>query len=449
MSDDFSEDISEPARDGSEGSGVRLEDFRAYMPARAFIFMPCREPWPAASVDDRIAPIPVLGKNGKPKRRNGKIVTIRASKWLAQNQCVEQMTWAPGLPLLICDQLFVDGGWIERAGVTVLNLYRAPRIKLGESGKADPWLRHVQLIYPEDAKHIISWLAHRRQRPGEKINHALVLGGAQGIGKDTLLEPVKRAVGPWNFREIAPAHLFSNFNGFAKAVVLRVSEARDLGEVNRFAFYDHTKRYVATPPGEIRVNEKHLREYDIVNCSGFIITTNHKTDGIYLPPDDRRHYVAWSNLRKEDFNPEYWNTLWGWYHSGGFEDVAAYLAELDLTDFDPKAPPPQTTAFWEIVDVNRAPEDAELADVIDAMGNPDALTIKQLIANATGEAAEWLMDRRNRKAFRHRLERCGYVAVHNEAAKDGYWRIEGSRQPVYAKSTLSSTQRLAAAEKIR
>jgi hypothetical protein len=42
------------------------------------------------------------------------------------------------------------------------------------------------------------------QRPQEKINHALVLGGAQGIGKDTLLEPVKRAVGPWNFEGVSP-----------------------------------------------------------------------------------------------------------------------------------------------------------------------------------------------------------------------------------------------------
>jgi len=33
-----------------------------------------------------------------------------------------------------------------------------------------------------------------------------------------------------------------------------------------------------------------------------IITTNHKTDGIYLPADDRRHMVAWSNLTKDDFH---------------------------------------------------------------------------------------------------------------------------------------------------
>ena len=34
-----------------------------------------------------------------------------------------------------------------------------------------------------------------------KVNHALVLGGEPGIGKDTLIEPVKGAVGPWNSRK--------------------------------------------------------------------------------------------------------------------------------------------------------------------------------------------------------------------------------------------------------
>ena len=36
------------------------------------------------------------------------------------------------------------------------------------------------------------------------------------------------------------------------------------------------------------------KEYNVLNLSGVIITTNHKTDGIYLPADDRRHFVAWS-----------------------------------------------------------------------------------------------------------------------------------------------------------
>ena len=445
--EDFTEEITEPC---PEGSGVTIDDFVAFMPSHVYIFTPCREPWTVTSVNARLPPVPVLGKNGKPKRRNGKIVTISPSRWLDQNRPVEQMTWAPGWPMLIKDRLVVDGGWIEREGVTCFNHYRPPRLQLDDASKAGPWLDHVRKIYPDDANHIIMWLAHRVQRPEEKINHALVLGGGQGIGKDTLLEPVKRAVGPWNFRDVIPANLMGRFNSFLKAVILRVNEAHDLGDaerVNRFMFYDRTKLYTAAPPDVLRVDEKNLREYYVFNVLGFLVTTNHKTDGIYLPADDRRHYVAWSHITKEDFTDEYWKQIWGWYdNNGGDGHVAAYLAELDVSAFNPKAPPPKTPAFWDIVSASTAPEDAELADVIDAIGNPDALTLKQLIAAAMGGIADWLMDRKNRRAIPHRLERCGYVSVRGPC--DGQWKIGGERQTIYAKQTLSPQAREEAAKKL-
>jgi len=447
--DDFSgaytEEILEPC---AEGSGVTIDDFRAYMPMHAYIFTPCREMWSIASVNSRIPPVPVLDQNGMPKLdKKGKPVFISASTWLDRNQSVEQMTWCPGMDMLIRDRMVVDGRWIERKGVTVFNHYRPPRIELGDAGEAGPWVEHVQKIYPDDAAHIIAWLAHRVQRPEEKINHALVLGGTQGIGKDTLLEPVKHAVGPWNFHDVSPTHLLSSFNSFTRSVILRVSEARDLGEIDRFKFYDHTKIYTAAPPDVLRTNEKHLREYYVFNVLGFLITTNHKTDGIYLPADDRRHSVAWSDRTKEEFTPEYWDKLWGWYARDGIGHVAAYLAELDISGFDPKAPPPKTPAFWEIVNVGQAPEDAELADVLDALGNPNVVTVGQLASAAKGETMEWLADRRHRKSIPHRLDRCGYVQVRNPDAKtDGYWHIAGRRQPVYGRSNLSAAERIKAAQ---
>jgi hypothetical protein len=210
--------------------------------------------------------MPVLEQYGQPLRNAmGGIVTVRPTTWLDQNRPVEQMTWCPGLPMLIRDRLVVEGGWIERLDVTSFNLDRPPTLQPGEAARAKPWLGHARRVYgEEDAAHIIRWLAHRVQRPGEKINHTLVLGGAQGIGKDTLLEPVKHAVGPWNFQEITPTHLFNSFNGFVKSVVLRISEARDLGEVDRFSFYDRTKIYTAAPP----VDEKNLREHYVFNLPG-------------------------------------------------------------------------------------------------------------------------------------------------------------------------------------
>jgi hypothetical protein len=445
MSDEFDAETCPPAP--LEGDKITVEDFVAYVPEHTYIFIPCRETWTRSGVDARVPPIPVIKKSGQPKLVNGKPVLIKATKWLDQNRAVEQLTWCPGKPLLIPDRLVVDGGWIERKGVTTFNHYRPSRAKLGDAKQAGPWIDHVRKIFtPDDAAHCIRWLAHRVQRPGEKLNHALVLGGVPGIGKDSMLEPVKYAVGAWNFHSILPTHLLEPFNNYAKSIMLRISEAHDLGEITRFSFYERTKIYAAAPPDVLRVNEKHLRQYYAFNIVGLIITTNYKTDGIYLTANDRRHYVAWSDLTEDDFEEGYWNKLWAWYEeNGGFEHVAAYLTEFDLSSFDPKVPPPKTAAFWEIVGANQAPENSELADAIDALGNPDALTPKQLVAVATGSFAEWLSERKSRRALPHRLERCGYVSVKNPNAADTDWRINKTRQPVYAKTDLNPEAKIAAA----
>ena len=342
------------------------------------------------------------------------------------------MTWVPGQPMLIPDRLVSDGGWIQRPGCATFNLYRPPVPHHDAPDGAERWVDHIQASYPDDADHIVAWLAHRVQHPADKFNHALVLGGLQGIGKDTILEPVKAAIGPWNFIEVSPAHLLGQFNGFAKSVILRISEARDLGDVNRFSFYDHMKIYTAAPPDVLRINEKHLREYAVFNVCGVIITTNHRTGGLHLPADDRRHYVAWSERTRSDFPADYWTELYRWYASGGTEHVAAYLAAYDLSKFNAKAPPPQTPAFLAIVDANRSPEDAELADALDRLNHPAAVTLADLADAEDGELGAWLRDRKNARQVPHRLQAVGYVAVRYTAAKDGLWKIDGRRQKVYA-----------------
>jgi hypothetical protein len=421
----------------AEPRGVTIGDFYAYMPGHSYLFVPSRELWPAGSVNSRLPRMPSCGDK-----------KIPASAWLDQNRAVEQMTWAPGEPMLIGDRLISEGGWITRDGVSCFNLYRPPTIAPGNAAEADRWLDHVHKVFGDDADHLVQWVAHRVQRPWEKINHAIVLGGPQGIGKDTTLEPVKSAVGPWNFHEVSPQHMLGRFNGFLKSVILRVSEARDLGDVDRFRFYDHMKSYTAAPPDVLRVDEKHLREHSILNCAGVVITTNHKADGIYLPADDRRHYVAWSRLSRDDFVPDYWRNLWGWYAHGGARHVAAYLTERDISKFDAKAPPPKTAAFWDIVDASRAPEDAELADALDQLGSPDATTLGAIQHRATGDFEEWVRDRKNRRAIPHRLERCGYVPVRNSDADDGLWKIQGKRQVIYARNSLPLRDQLAAANKL-
>jgi len=210
------------------------------------------------------------------------------------------------------------------------------------------------------------------------------------------------------------------------------------------------KTILATPPDVIRVNGKYIPQHYVANVAGVISTTNHQFDGLYLPSDDRRTYVAWSESRKEDFTDGFWPGFWYWYEAGGLANVVANLTEYDLSKFDPKAPPTKTEAFWKIVGVGAAPENAELADVLDVLGaregaqdvdgnrcGPMVVTLAAVRAATSGGLFEWLDDRKNRRVIPHRFEACGYIPVRNPDATDGLWKIGGKRQAVYGRQGVA------------
>jgi hypothetical protein len=455
---------------------LKLADFYAYALKRNYIFATTGEFWPRGAVDDRVERV-FMGYDSK-----GNPIYWPASVWLDKNKMVEQLTWAPGEPQIVEHRLVVEGGWIKRLGCHVFNLYVPPQRKPGNPRKAALWVRHVHKVYGRHTRHIIGFLAHRIQKPEEKINHGLVLGGSQGIGKDTLLEPIKHGIGPWNFKDVAPKVLLGRFNPYLKSVILRISEARDLGEISRYDFYDATKTLMAAPPDVLQCDEKNIREHPIFNLCGVIVTTNYLTGGIYLPLEDRRHYVAWSDLKKEDFfipddnrkepDPDpskaeverkaYWNRLWKYYDAGGIWDVVAYLKTYDLkkNGFDPKAPPPKTKAWWAIVTSSMAPEDAEIADILDQLGNPKVVTLREIINQALanlspeqrlqknrGDIAEYLQDRRNSRLIPHRMEACGYTALRNDGATDGLWKVRDARQRIYMQAGLTEFEGVKVAKK--
>lgn len=209
----------------------------------------------------------------------------------------------------------------------------------------------------------------------------------------------------------------------------------------------------------IRVDEKNLREHYVINCTGVVVTTNRK-DALYLPADDRRHYVAWSILTKGDFDEKYWTNIWAWYHGGGFNHVAAYLMAYDISAFDPKAPPPKTEAFWAIVETNRVRESTDFADAIEALGAvdpntgdlvlPKAITLTEIADAAMKrnnyDFVKFLDDRKNSRAIPHRMSENDYSPVRHKTRKDGLWKIGKKPQVIYAREELSPHDRYEAAK---
>jgi hypothetical protein len=86
-----------------------------------------------------------------------------------------------------------------------------------------------------------------------------------------------------------------------------------------------------------------------------------------------------------------------------------------------------------------------MQDAIDALGNPDVLTLSQVIAHAEAGFTLFLRERKNARLIPHRLEACGYVAVRCDSTTDGRWKIGGRNVAVYSKAALSIRDRIAAA----
>lgn len=376
-----------------------------------------------------------------------KSIGPKTSSRLMQTQAVSEAVWAPGEPEFICGRRLADGGWISDQTAVLLNTYRPPLQRDGDPRQAERWLDHVRHVWPDDAEHIVMWMAHRTQRPGEKINHALVLGGAQGIGKDSALQPLAAAVGETNYKETSPRVIAqSEFNPYVKAIVLRINEARDLGETGRYHFYDQMKTLAAAPPDMLVVNDKHMRALAVLNVVGVIYTTNYRTGGMHLAPDDRRHYVAWSDIAPAAVDQEGLAAMWRWFAwENGYGHVTAYLRGLDISTFDAKAPPRKTPAFWAMVESGRGQEVDEIADCVREMGEPAVLTADQVVGYATAHGKEavkaWLGRPENRRHVPRRLEECGYEYYRNPESGDGRWQLGDVYVRCYARQDADWLER--------
>jgi hypothetical protein len=416
-----------------------LAKFWAHLPSGKMIYEGTREMWSSGSLDKHIGRVLKAMTAGQ---------GMLASTWLSRNRAVQSMGWAPGEPMIVEDKVLTKEGWLRNPGDRTFNAYVPPDIEPIE-GDVSKWLDHIKCIYPNEWRHIVMWFAHRVQRPGEKVNHCLDFIGPQGVGKDSIIEPVIAAIGKHNFQGIAAdVYYNSDFNDFLQSVILRLDEVHDLGGESRYGFYDKTKTIITAPPATHRINIKFVPQYSALNVCGVIMTSNH-LDALYISPDDRRHFVCVTTRTKDEFSREYWDYFYTWLEHGGNEAVAHYLANLDLTEFSAKAPPPKTAGWHMVVAAGLAPESGDLTDVIEGLGKPAALTLAMIRTQAPPDSQLRLAfeDAKARRAIPKRLAECGYIAVANPDAREsgGRWRTKTGRIAIYARQELSEDARLDAA----
>ena len=234
---------------------------------------------------------------------------------------------------------------VHRDGLVYGNRWRnaRPDVK-GKGGDVSPWLTHCEKLIPDadERRHVLDLMAFKVQNPNVKINHAVLHGGNEGRGKDTLWAPFIWAVcGPnkKNYGLIDNDSLSSQWGYALESEILVLNELKEPDAAQRRALANKLKPIIAAPPDVITINRKGLHPYDMLNRI-FVLAFSNDEIPISLPTQDRRWFCIWSNC--ERMSPADAQRLWDWYDNGGFEAVSAWLHARDVSAFNPAATPMET-----------------------------------------------------------------------------------------------------------
>lgn len=381
-------------------------------------------------------------RRGRPAQRRERLIQPSQDiRRVETNRLVEAHTYWPGQEVIVKDHLVTAGGVRRAVGRRLYNMYRGPEDLKGDAAGAGPWLDHLKTLWPDEYEYFVKYAAHMLQHPDVKCNAAIVLSGAQGVGKDFALHPVKQAVGMWNVRDISPDDLFSPYKPWLQCSMLVVNEARPTkDEFQASSMYNIVKPLAAAPPYTLMCNDKYVKFFVVPNVLRLYITTNNWMD-LFIPEGDRRMYVMHSPLAKQWHvaagKPSYFADLKKWFDDEGCANVQAYLMSIDLSDFDAAGECPITRGK-EAVAGTWAPDlDDDIGVALAALGHPDVLFAQEFLDRLKDESGGVKFDygdeyerlkvllRAHRK-FGRRMEQAEYMEVQNPDStsdKDRRWRF--------------------------
>ncbi len=266
------------------------------------------------------------------------------------------LTYAPGESILCArDGLVYGNRWRDA---------RPPAV----AGDAGPWLAHVERMIPDarERAHVLDVMAFKVQNPNRKINHAVLHGGAPGVGKDTLWAPFLWAIGGdalINVSLVRNEELTSQWGYALETEVMVINELRQAEAKDRRALENQLKPLIAAPPDMLPINRKGLHPYMALNRL-FVLAYSNERVAINLPTEDRRWFVIWSDAGR--MSPAESVGLWSWYKANGMSRVAAWLHQRNVAAFNPGLPPMMTEAKAIMVEAGMSGAESFLVELMRA-----------------------------------------------------------------------------------
>ncbi len=259
---------------------------------------------------------------------------------------------------------------IYRNGAVLWNIWTDPGVKLPEQATkedVEPWREHLHYLYPDEKEqdHLLNWMAFVLQQPQIKINHALLIAGTSGVGKDMLLNPLRYGLGTANVCEPPAGELKESFTDYlhhSKLVIFQeIQTFEGLNLENKL------KPMLAAPPDMLRVRLFGRGFYETPNLIQAIFMSNYR-DALHISAGDRRYFTIWTDKQPQEH--EYYTDLAVWQNAGGNGFVVRWLLNRDISQFDPKQHAQGTTFKDTLLETSKSPLKHLLQDMIEAQDFP-------------------------------------------------------------------------------
>lgn len=304
-------------------------------------------------------------------------------------------------------------------GTSALNLWSPPARDEAPHdwrARADLFVGHIQWLWGEHANAFLDWLAHIEQDPGKLPHFGWVhIARWHGTGRNWVSSVLARL---WRGNVAASFDLIGalegKFNGQLSRTLLAIVDEINEGGTNSWRHAQSLRQMVTAETRQI--NPKYGRQHVEYNSTRWLLFSNH-TAAIPLGPEDRRFYVV--NHDGPPRAPNYYTALYAAVDDPLFIlSVAKFLAERDISDFNPGMRPPVTDAKTALVALSQSENDVALSEIVQRW--PVDVIAWNELGEQCSQNGEFSFP-----ALKHALERAGIKRI-------GKVRTASGPQPVYS-----------------
>ncbi len=193
---------------------------------------------------------------------------------------------------------------------------------------------------------VLDWIAWQLQHPGAKLPTAIIMHGDEGSGKNLFWEGCVMAMFGEYGAIIGQAELENKYNGWISRRMFIVGD-----EVLSRQEMRHLKgKLKSMISGKlIQIEDKFMPVRQEANHVNLVFLSNELQPNA-LDASDRRYLVVWTPPKRER---AYYQAISEHLKAGGLAAFMHYLLQRDLSGFDPYAPPPETKAKADLIDLGR------------------------------------------------------------------------------------------------